>query len=265
MNFLLRQIRFVSSFKGKVLVGSILGLFLASLIVFLEPFDTNEFRSTYRTLLLSGFGIIFTCTYILYSVFENMIYNRMRKLWLVWHELLSILIFLFVSGTFIYLYNHLIINGSSYSVRAHWWYLSHIVAAMIPIVTPILLFFRQKFGQLVLPVSPESIVLTGLNNEENLELLRNELLYVQAVENYVEIIYIDSKKNKFSKTFRQTLMNIHQQAPFLEKCHRSYLVNLDRIEEIQGNSQRARVLIQYIEEEIPLSKTYYKNIKSRIN
>ena len=242
-----------------------MGLFLASLIVFLEPFDTNEFRSAYRILLLSGFGVIFTCTFILYSVFENILYNRIHKLWLVWHELLSIFIFLFFSGTFIYLYNHLIINDSNYSVRSHWWYLSHIVAAMIPIVTPILLFFRQKFGQFVLPVSPEHIALTCLNNDENLELLRNELLYVQAVENYVEIFYIDSKKNKFSKTFRQTLMRIHQQAPFLAKCHRSYLVNLDSIKGIQGNSQRARVLIQCVEEEIPLSKTYYKGIKSRIN
>jgi DNA-binding LytR/AlgR family response regulator len=50
--------------------------------------------------------------------------------------------------------------------------------------------------------------------------------------------------------------------PFLEKCHRSYLVNLSTIKEIAGNSQGAKISFIVGEKEIPLSKTYYKHIKN---
>ena len=72
-----------------------------------------------------------------------------------------------------------------------------------------------------------------------------------------------TKNNKvISKTFRQTLSNVCEQLPFLEKCHRSYLVNMSAVKEISGNSQAAKISFMVSEKEIPLSKTYYKHIKS---
>jgi DNA-binding LytR/AlgR family response regulator len=70
-------------------------------------------------------------------------------------------------------------------------------------------------------------------------------------------------KKTASKTFRQTLSSTQKQLPFLEKCHRSYLVNINNIKEIQGNSQNAKIFIKNIDERIPLSKSRYKNIKSK--
>ncbi|NQY30631.1 MAG: LytTR family transcriptional regulator [Flavobacteriaceae bacterium] len=135
---------------------------------------------------------------------------------------------------------------------------------MIPIVAPVLLYLRQKFGQRIIPNSPNTIIITGENKNEKLKLHKKELLYIQAVENYIEIFFVDRDKKLLSKTFRQTLSKVHEQVSFLEKCHRSYLVNINNIKEIQGNSQSAKIYFQHVEKKIPLSKTLYKSIKSRV-
>ncbi|PBQ33303.1 hypothetical protein CNR22_16480 [Sphingobacteriaceae bacterium] len=136
---------------------------------------------------------------------------------------------------------------------------------MIPVFVPLMLFLRQKFGERIIPAPENSIILTGENKNEILQLDRRELLFVRAVENYVEICFTDKNKKVISKTFRQTLSNVCEQVPFLEKCHRSYLVNIGTISEIEGNSQGAKIFFGVGEKEIPLSKTYYKQIKNKVS
>ena len=155
-------------------------------------------------------------------------------------------------------------NDLNYSIKSHWWYYKNIVIVMIPIVAPLLLYLRQKFGEHIIPIPQNTIIITGENKNEILKLEKKELLYINAIENYIEIFFVDTGKNLLSKTFRQTLSNVHQQLPFLEKCHRSYLVNINNIKEIQGNSQGAKISFQHVEKKIPLSKTLYKSTKSRL-
>ena len=209
-----------------------------------------------------GFGVLLSFTFLIQSIIENIWYDSFKKVWLVSHEIFSTIIFFAFSGTIIYLYNHIIVNDLSYSLKSHWWYYSHIVLAMIPIIAPVLLYLRQKFGERILPISPNTVIITGENKNEKFELQKKDLLYIQAIENYIDIYFVDRDKKLCSKTFRQTLSKVNEQVSFLEKCHRSYLVNVKNITEIKGNSQNAEIHFQHVEVKIPLSKTQYKSIKN---
>ncbi len=244
-----------------MLAGLILGLFLSFIIIILEPFNTHQFRSNNRLLLLSGFGILMSSVFIVQNCFENLLYFKLKKVWRVYHEIVSTIVFFLFSGSIIFLYNSIVVNNISYTLPNHLLYLRTTVIAMIPILAPLILFLRQKFGERILPPPINSIVLIGENKNEVLELKKDELLFVKAVENYVEITFLNGSKNVVSLTFRQTLSNVSQQAPFLEKCHRSYLVNTTTIREVKGNSQSAKISFVHGNEEIPLSKTYYKQVK----
>lgn len=243
------------------MVGFILGVFLSFIIIVLEPFDTDQFESDNRFLLLAGFGIVTFGVFIVQSCIENIWYSRVGKVWVVSYEIFSTVFFCIFSGTVLYLYNRLIVNDQDYSVESHWLYLRTIVISMIPVFVPPMLYLRQKFGERIIPPSINSILLIGENKNEVLRLEKEELLFIKAVENYVEICFMDKNKKIISKTFRQTLSNVCQQLPFLEKCHRSYLVNVSTIAAITGNSQSAKISFVVGEKEIPLSKTYYKHIK----
>ena len=104
------------------------------------------------------------------------------------------------------------------------------------------------------------ITLFGSNKDEKITLNKEELLFVQASENYVDIYY---KKDDGveHKTFRNTLAAVKKQAPFLYKSHRSYLVNTSAIKTVSGHSQNAKIALHQEGLEVPLSKSYYKTIK----
>lgn len=263
MNSLQRQIHFVASIRRKVLVGLILGVFLNFIIIVLQPFGTDQFEADNRLLLLSGFGIVMFMVYVIHNGIENIWYFRAGKVWLVSQEIISTILFLLFSGTVLYLYNTVIVNQADCTWETYRRYLLVTVLSMVPVFVPAMLYLRQKFGERIVPLPKNSIQLTGENKNEILRLEKDDLLFIRAVENYVEICFVDNHKKVISKTFRQTLSKVCEQAPFLEKCHRSYLVNPGTIKEIIGNSQSAKIAFLVGEKEIPLSKTYYKPIKNR--
>lgn len=263
LNSLKRQTHFVASIRKKVLVGLILCIYLNFIVIVLQPFDTSQFEADHKILLLSGYGILTFIVFVIYSCIENIRYFRIGKVWPVSHEIISTLLFCLFSGTVLYLYNRTVVNdGLNYTLTTYWRFLRITVACMIPVFIPPMLYLRQKFGERIIPPAKNSIVLVGENKNEILRLEKDELLFIRAVENYVEICFIDKSKKVVSKTFRQTLSNVCEQLPFLEKCHRSYLVNTSTIKEIAGNSQGAKISFVAGEREIPLSKTYYKHIKN---
>jgi hypothetical protein len=262
LNSLKRQIHFVASIRRKVLIGFLLCIYLSFIIIFLQPFDTSQFESDYKVLLLSGYGILTFVVFAIQSSFENIWYFRMAKVWSVRHELISTLLFCLSSGTILYLYNRFIVNGENCTLATYWRFLSVTVTYMTPVFVPPMLYLRQKFGERIIPPAKNSFILTGENKNEILRIEKEELLFIRAVENYIEICFTDQSKKVISKTFRQTLSNVCKQLPFLEKCHRSYLVNISAIKEIAGNSQGAKISFVVGEKEIPLSKTYYKHIKN---
>ncbi len=263
LNSLKRQIHFAASIRRKVLIGLILCVYLSFIVIVLQPFDTSQFKADNKTALLSGYGILTFVVFIIHSSIENIWYFRIGKVWPVCYEIISILLFFLFSGTVLYLYNRTVVNdGLNYTLITYWRFLSITVACMIPVFAPPMLYLRQKFGERIIPPAKNSIVLIGENKNEILKMEKEELLFIRAVENYVEICFIDKSKKVISKTFRQTLSNVSEQLPFLEKCHRSYLVNISTIKEITGNSQGAKISFVVGEKEVPLSKTYYKHIKN---
>lgn len=248
-----------------MLIGLILCIYLSFIIIVLEPYDTSQFEADNRTALLSGYGILIFVAYVVYSCIENFWYYNAGKIWVVKKEIISALLFCLFSGTVLYVYNRLVVNLLTCDIETYWRFLSITVACMIPVFVPPMLYLRQQLGECIIPPANNSIVLTGENKNEVLRLDKEQLLFVKAIENYVEICFIDRNGKAVSKTFRQTLSSVYRQLPFLDKCHRSYLVNAGVIKEILGNSQGAKISFGIDEKQIPLSKTYYKQIKSIVS
>jgi DNA-binding LytR/AlgR family response regulator len=47
-----------------------------------------------------------------------------------------------------------------------------------------------------------------------------------------------------------------QNAPHFYRCHRSFLVNGGMVEEVLGNSQAYRLKLMYLEESVPVSRSF---------
>lgn len=262
LNSLQKQIPFTESLKAKAAIALILCAYLSFIVIVLQPFDTGQFQAQYKVVLLSGYGILTAAVFVLYGMAENVWYRRMGRFWRVLQEVVSTLLFCFCAGSVLYMYNRTVVNdGLPYTAFTYFRFLRVTVLCMIPVFVPPMVYLRQRFGEKITPPQPNSFTLTGENKHEILTLGKADVLFVKAVENYVEICFLAADKTPASKTFRQTLSNVGAQLPFLEKCHRSYLVNSDNIKEITGNSQAAKITFVSADKEIPLSKTYYKKFR----
>jgi hypothetical protein len=243
-----------------MIIGAIVSAFLVFILVFLQPFNSNEFTIKYKTLVLSVYGVIFFLNYFIHVLIENYWYRKHKNTWRILNELISLSIFFLVMGSLAYIYNELFINKRTYELSYHIGYFKHVISVFIPMFLPLLITLRLKHGVLTKPKEQSQITIKGANKREELIIQRNQLLFIKASENYVEIYYLDDTQVK-SEIFRNTLFSVAKQFPFLLQSHRSYLVNQKKIKELKGNSQKASIVLLDSEIEIPVSKSFYKKIK----
>lgn len=110
---------------------------------------------------------------------------------------------------------------------------------------------QKKFA-----VHSPSLVLTGENQGDKLELPYDSLLAVQALDNYVTVFW---EKNERLHTImlRNTLTNIASQItgmPHVFKSHRGWLVNTQKVKQVEGNAQGLKLTIHLMQVQIPVSR-----------
>lgn len=94
-----------------------------------------------------------------------------------------------------------------------------------------------------------------------LSVKQDNLLYIESYDNYISIYYIDNDKiTKF--LIRNSLSNIEKTYSQykLQRCHRSFLVNMDKIKVIRKQKDGFKIELDFENAQIiPISKTYYEN------
>lgn len=260
------------SFKIHIIIGIIQGLLLSFILIILQPFNLNNFNHKYGDILLLGFGLVKFLNYTLAHFVENYFY-KLNKKWTLWNEI----IFLFVSsltGAILgYIYLDLVFENQPLSLLRLILFFYYIVLPILPLTIfpkSVLRYLIIKkwtkdlnINQQNIEIISEKIVLKGQSVNDELIFFKEQLIYVKSVDNYVQVYYVDETlKNKM---LRASLSQIVTQAPFLIKPHRSYLVNPEHSFKIEGNSQKAVLVLKDLNEDIPISRTAYKNIKTVFN
>lgn len=103
--------------------------------------------------------------------------------------------------------------------------------------------------------------LTGANNSDKVSLITDNLLLIQSEDNYSKLI-LDVAGNIEKKLIRSSLKHIEDQIeyPFIVKCHRSFIINLARVEDVSGNARDFKVKLKNYPDWIPVSRDAYKQI-----
>lgn len=115
---------------------------------------------------------------------------------------------------------------------------------------------------------PSSIPLVFLGGtREMLEMDAMSFLYAESEGNYVRLHYLSPHDQKqTSKLLRLTMKQAEASAsaPFIVRCHRAYLVNLRRVNKVDGNSQGCRLRLEGCLDEVPVSRSYVKKVQTLI-
>lgn len=116
--------------------------------------------------------------------------------------------------------------------------------------------------------SPANKVVLADGIKDKMELEIDSLLLAESDGNYVKIVYRGKDDGKpMQRVLRITMRQVEDtfvDCPFIQKCHRAFLVNLHHIEYVKGNSQGYRLVIKGWREEIPVSRAYNKEIREKV-
>lgn len=84
-----------------------------------------------------------------------------------------------------------------------------------------------------------------------------DVLFISAADNYVEVYYLEDQQVR-KALIRNTLKNMEEvlaSQPGFFRCHRSFLVNLQRIQKVQGNARGYLLYLHASAPSIPVSRT----------
>ncbi len=262
------------------------GLFVTLFLFFLKPFGTQISPGAEGRFLIvcAYFGLVTVCITLLVNgicLFLPKIFDEEK--WTVWKEILYNLFFISCIGM-----GNLVLAHSLWGVPLNgrmFWIWQGFTFAVGVFPTFFGAFYTQtswsrKFAAeaaaLHLPVVhaalsetlvAKPIVFSGENQNETLSLHAAQIAYLAAQDNYVQIYYFEAGVLK-SRMIRATLRKMEETLvdwPQFFRCHRTYVVNFDKIEKVSGNAQGYRLHLEGMEESIPVSRNLNEMIRSRLN
>ncbi|MEP2936281.1 MAG: LytTR family DNA-binding domain-containing protein [Gilvibacter sp.] len=262
-------IAYTTSYKKTLIVGLILGACLPIIILFLAPFDSEQYDASYKTLRISGYGLTILVGVLLLHSLENLWYRRQNCRWTITSELLFVLPGFLILVSLCCLYNFYIINSlSGFTVGYYLSFMKNFGLPFAPLLLPLWLYLRANFGEINLGSTASNaskqVVIYGDNKSEQLILEEASFVFAQAQQNYVTIYHVKNNELQ-SAVLRSTLYKIHQQLPQAWQIHRSYLVNLAHITTVTGNSRKRELELGHFNKTIPLSQKYYVAIKKHLS
>ena len=106
------------------------------------------------------------------------------------------------------------------------------------------------------------ITLEG-NTNEHVTLEISDLLYIEAVGNYVKVCKLQGNEahtNMLRATMKQMEDSL-QAYPMIVRCHRAFMVNLGQVEQISSNSRAMQLVMRHSHDSIPVSRSNVNKLK----
>ena len=263
--------------ESRILSGISFGIFL--FILFFQPFPLDKFEFNNKLLFVAGLGIIIFLFMVVGRIVLPGIIRRItenRRETILPTYIRGFIILALNSIAFAFYMKYVGFVSISFYIMFK--------IALICLVPPIILWLYDMLNELRLQNESlieekkivqkqiekyeedflnKSIEFISEKNNENLNLLISDVVYIKSADNYVEIAYKEGE-NFERKLLRNTLKNIEQQIkPYSNfiRCHRICIVNTHYIEKLNKNYNNNWLSIKGYNEHIPVSRQYLLKIK----
>ena len=111
--------------------------------------------------------------------------------------------------------------------------------------------------------NPASQITLEGNTNEHVNLEISDLLYIEAVGNYVKVVLLregEVHTNMLRATMKQ-MEDALQAYPMIVRCHRAFMVNLHQVEHISSNSRAMQLVMRHSHDAIPVSRSNVNKLK----
>lgn len=267
----------IFTFRNSLRHAFLLGVSCYLFLIIFQPFGTYNFEDSGKYFLLAGYGVIFAFSYLLASILLSN-----EKKWTVRTELSRMLLVYLSATIFNFLYNSCIVS----QVPLKWINLLYMGLYTISLYVPIgLIYFltliktNWKKSNITAPnaaalpqlsltgqrafVVDKSPIVCVANGSQLLCFGRQDFIFAKSMDNYCEAYFYEDKIVK-KEIIRITLGKLAEQlmGADIHRCHRSYLVNFDKILTKEGNAKGFLLRFADTEEYALVSRSMLPAVKS---
>jgi len=235
--------------KKNIKESFLISLFVFLFLIIFQPFGLSNDDTILKYYLIAGYGAV--CFLVLLfnlvvipKVFPNIfreehwsVYKRM--LWLVW--------IVFSVGLGSYLFACLFFAIFDFNTLG-FTKLSDSESSLRNVL-----------------VQNQKVIVKSENEREACQFKDDSLLFICSEGNYVNIVVKNKKIERV--LIRNSLTNIEKQLsnyPLFYRCHRAYIVNLNKIKAATGNAQGLKLTLEDLDESIPVARSYSKEFRKRL-
>jgi hypothetical protein len=247
------------SLWGKLRVSLLEGLGVALLFWVFQPFGLGNieghpaFPTAYGAIVFA-FTAMYRCIFPLFFPVYFL-----EKNWTVGREILGIMGILIGITAGILLF-HESYYGKDFAHPLTVFFLVVFVGS-IPVTISVLsrfAFLYRRYSGPHIPVQVTPVPDFNLVAENGKDFYSVQgLLFVEITDNYATLVYFDGHTLR-RELMRSSLSKLELQVEgtSLVRCHRSYLVNLDRVVKVSGNAQGYKLHFHSTDETVPVSRKY---------
>ncbi|MEM8886826.1 MAG: LytTR family DNA-binding domain-containing protein [Bacteroidota bacterium] len=254
-----------SSNFGEPKILAVLSLFVALFLFIFQPFGISTIESN-KFLTCLGFGAMTFLGTVIYEFIVGRVLKLKGELgkWTLGKWMLNNLGIMLVISLVNFLFARWVFFGfiqwDLYPAMLYGTFMIGIIP--ITVLGAFIVWQQERkfmdiaanMNQTSLSAQPED-----LKDEQRLfDIPSKQIRYVQGLQNYVTIGYVDGEGMFKKKTERATLKQILESYPDggIVRSHRSFLVNRQAIISASGNAQGLLLQLAQCDKKVPVSRTY---------
>lgn len=263
----------------------LVGVFVALFLYLFEPFGQTKTPNLHWKLPAAlGFGLIsLTISWLNFYFLPKIMPGWIKEEdWKVKHEILAVSWLIFTIGLGNFVFSHFV-SETEFSLlwavqfQGYTFLLGSIISAFFFLFEQNWMLTRhlksaQEMNQRLETThatggaAADLLELTSENEKERIQIKNANLIFIRAADNYVEIF---RQKNESVEMIllRSSLKRIEESLktqPHIRRCHRAYLVNLNQIHRVVGDSQGYQLQFRNTPLVVPVSRNYAKEIRQTI-
>lgn len=261
--------------NSKIIFFICLGIF--GFLYLFQPLDVSAIANRQKVFVILGLGVVTFLSLSLNLLMFPSLFPKifLKRVWTIKKEILwDIWIFSTISvGYYLYFKAIGIFEIDFYLI------VKLIAIAIVPIAGLITINYNRMLRSHVK-------LLNGINTKLNenkskddqlvhfksdytkdsLSIKVNLLLFIRAANNYIEIFWKENEhiKSQLVRTSLKKAEDILTEYKFIFKCHRSYLINTNFIDKVEGSIQGYKLFFEKIDFSIPVSKNFAYKLKELI-
>lgn len=249
------------------------GTFIALFLILFQPFGILGWHDPNKNWYLAGYGVVTMLGGMLlrYGIFKTFTKYHNEALWNIGKEIFSIMLLMLIITIGNCIYSLIIFN-----LEGNWrnflgMLLAVIIIGLFPATFGVMLNYiyqLKKYNQTIVvhhsqvpekqvEAEHKTLKLVAENEKDSIVLSPEALFYIESSDNYSTIFF--EKEGKLQKELiRSSLTRLESQITNknIVRCHRSFIVNLDKVEKVTGNAQGYKLHLETPELFVPVARKY---------